>query len=131
MEENKLRVYWRKLDENGNEIERGYDGREYTTYGRACNRGYKLFGSKHKVGEFEWRVSWRDPFEKYTCELTCDACGSVYTVDEFTYSNDSFPDTDVFTFRFHEFENKYAYRRVCPECARKIYGFISGLREEN
>ena len=129
MEEKKLRVYWRKFDENGNEIERGSDNREYLTYGRALKRGYDLFGSNRKTGEFEWNVCWRDPFEKYACELTCSACGSVYAADEITYSNGAFPDTDVFTFRFHEFDDKYSYRRVCPECARKIYGFICDLRK--
>ena len=129
MEEKKLRVYWRKFDDDGNEFERGSDNRAYITYGRALNRGYDLFGSNRKTGGFEWKICWRDPWEKYTRELTCDTCGKVYTADEFTYSNGAFPDTDVFTFRFHEFDNKYSYRRVCPECARKIYGFICGLRE--
>ena len=131
MEEKKLRVYWRKFDDDGNEVERGYDNREYITYGRALNRGYDLFGGKHISGEFEWQVCWRDPWEKYTCELTCDTCGTVYTADERTYSNDALYDTDMFSFRFLKINDRMCYRRICPECANKIYEFILGLRKEN
>lgn len=127
MEEKKLKIYWRKLDENGNEIERGSDNREYLTYGRALNRGYDLFGSNRKTGGLEWQVCWRDPWEKYTCELTCNTCGTVYTADERTYSNGALYDTDTFLFRFQKIDNRMRSHRICPECANKIYEFISEL----
>lgn len=136
MENQKFRVWWRKLDEDGNEIERGVDDREYVSFGHAHNRGYKLFGYRNK--QVTWRVSYRDPWAKYTCEVTCSVCGQIFLSEEHC-QHENFPigADSVYVYtksdslkplidgeRYPDY-NGYC----CPDCAKKIHNFISGLRK--
>lgn len=141
MENQKLRVWWRKLDENGNEIERGVDDREYTCYGYAYNRGRKLFGHRYLAkGEsgIEWNVAIRDPWAKYTCEVTCCVCGQIFISEEhrmhacFPISADSvhlYTHSDVMKELIDGARHAEYNGWCCPDCAMKIHKFITGLRK--
>ena len=102
MEDKKLRIYWRKLDENGNEIERGVDDREYVYLGNAQNRAYKLFGTyaEHK-GRIQWHAGYRDPWAKYYRDVQCNACGGVFSAEESPYSEGYTIDVDRIYLHFH------------------------------
>ena len=141
MENQKLRVYWREVDENGNEIKRGVDDREYVNYGSAENRARKLFGSCFvRKGEsgIEWRVTIRDPWAKYFGECECKVCGQVFMSEEYPHTPGYFRDADS----VHLYTRSDVMKELtdgercpeyngwcCPDCAMKIHKFITGLRK--
>jgi hypothetical protein len=139
MENQKLRIWWRKLDEEGNEIERGVDDREYVSFGHACNRAEKLFGPRiyRHNKTLEWRIALRDPWAKYTCEVTCSVCGQVFISEEHAY-HEGYPvnsDSVHLYTKSGDMAGIVDGRRpdyngyCCPDCAVKIHNFISGLRK--
>ena len=138
----KVKVWWQKLDADGNVIEHGEDDREYVNWGSARNRGEKLFGkgrywspsvyNETPVGvepKIRWRISHRDPWAEYFGEYECDICGAIHKRKETNYGYDQGD-------RFHmylmdkELNNKYRdLHRICPTCADKLTKYINKLQK--
>lgn len=129
-----LRVYRRKLDNDGNEIERGVDEREYKTLGRAYKRGFELFGDHGEQKNIEWTEACRDPWEEYTRKVTCGACGQTYVAKEKTY-NTNITILHGMVHLCGEFDGKKhnvdIHKPICPDCHEKIYNFIKGLNAKH
>lgn len=138
MENQKLRVWWRKLDEDGNEIERGVDDREYVNASWAYNRGEKLFGSRYN-NPIQYHINHRDPWATYTCEVTCETCGQVFIGEEHAFAEGHVKNADSMCMfiRSDTMKELVGGRifpkyndKICPECAKKIYEFIKSLKGE-
>ena len=138
MENQKVRIYWREFDEDGNVINRGVDDREYVNAGWAYNRAMKLFGPRYSNKRFQYRIAWRDPWEKYTCEVECRVCGQTFVCEESEWTSGRPMDADC----VHMYLRSCAMKDLtdgarypkydgycCPDCARKIHNFICSLRK--
>lgn len=118
-----LRIYYKELDANGNEINRGIDEKEYINYGSAVNRARKLYGDRNR---FEYEIAWRDPWIDYTKTTICKCCGELY---ERTVTHQNWDCShNIFLYkRDNRRESISGY--ICPDCYEKIKGFISSLKK--
>lgn len=140
MKREKVRVWWQKLDADGNVIEKGVDEKEYVSWGCAINRAEKLFGKSRywrpsitnetDIGvepRIRWRISHRDPWVDYYEEKACDICGAVHMRKHTDYGYDQ-GDFFWMSKSKDDTENKYRGRSViCPDCAGKIIKCIKKL----
>lgn len=141
MEIRKVRVWWRKFDEDGNEIEKGFDEREYVNYGAAINRACKLFNSDRHIWSvgwvhkdentqqpvLEWRIAERDPFVDYWGNYRCDICGAMHKRKENIHGGD-IGDNLYVNLMNNEHNKRHRHKnRMCPDCAEKIHKFLFEL----
>lgn len=120
----KLKIFWKKIDKDGNEIERGVHPKEYKYYGSAS----KVARYKYPYNEgYRCNITYRDPWQKYTHEAQCDICGTIHTVEQ-SYSGYDY-DSNVYLVEHYDSVERYRknYNNVCPDCIRKIREFISSM----
>ena len=123
MTEPKLKIYYKELDSEGNEISSGVDDKEYINYGSAINRATKLYGDRKR---FKVEIAWRDPWIDYTVPSTCKCCGKNYErhVTHMEYDRSSYVNLID---RSNPRECFHGY--ICPDCYEKIKNFINSLSE--
>jgi hypothetical protein len=141
MKVQKVKVWWQKLDADGNEIEKGCDNKEYMNWGSAINRAEKLFGSRRHQTYIEtetpegaeprirWRISHRDPFTDYYEERECDICGTVHKRKHTDYGCDL---GNYFWISMDKDDPDHKYRGrsiICPECKEKLVKCIKKLEK--
>lgn len=119
------KIYYRQYDEDGNEIGRGAHTKEYKTYGWAAREARLRFGDKGPY--FKYRIGVRDPLERYSSTVTCNICGSQYSIEE-TYSGVAL-NSYIFIrdrgLKGPEGRNMYY---PCPECIEKVRNYINILK---
>lgn len=144
MKREKVKVWWQKLDTDGNEIERGCDNKEYINWGSAINRAEKLFGKarywRHSISNekvvvddaeprIRWRISNRDPFTDYYEDRECEICGTVHK-RKHTYMGYDMGDFFWMSLAKNDPDNKYRRRSViCPDCTEKLVKCIKKLEK--
>lgn len=123
----KFRIYYKELDDNGNEIRRGIDDKEYVNYGSAINRGRKLYGDRTR---FIYDVAWRDPWIEYTEPTTCKCCGKSYerpVTHDMCNKGHHIYLTNISTVPLSPARHFRGY--ICSDCYEKINSFIGSLTE--
>lgn len=121
----KLKIFWKKIDNDGNEIERGVHPKEYKYHGSALKTArYKY---PYREG-YRYIITYRNPWEKYNHEVQCDICGTIHTIEQ-SYGGYDY-DSNVYVVEQHDSEERYhkIYGDLCPDCIRKIREFISSMK---
>jgi hypothetical protein len=128
MENKKVRVWYIELDEDGNEIGRGVDDREYSYPNCAYRRAREVYGDRKR---FKYIIAPRDPWIEYSRSMTCGLCGSGYSAPE-SYAGWESSDR-LWLYRYGENgyrdKNKSFSGDICPECADKVAAFIKKLKK--
>jgi hypothetical protein len=119
------RIWFAKVDENGEVLSTEVYGRKYKIMGHAWNTGVKL--SYEKGPDYRFRVAKRNPWKEYERTVTCERCGEEFLAPEAPDGWSSPSNCSVFD---NDSECRRIHKILCPDCIGKIKEFL-GVKEED
>lgn len=119
------RIWFAKVDENGEVISVEVHDKKYKSMSRAWTIASNL--SYEKGPDYRFRVAKRNPWKVYERTITCERCGEEFKEPE-TVDGWSSPDHCRVFYCDHENYSSRVNVILCPDCVRKTIEFL-GVKE--
>lgn len=130
--EGRYKIWYQTIDKDGNVTGTGVYHKDYMYLGTASRIARKQFGD---VPGIRYRVSIRNPFQKYYRTVECKLCGREFKAEQTASGLDIAANIYASAYGSDERTELRTIRRdvftyVCPECFKRFTDLIDTIKKE-
>lgn len=131
--EGKYKIWYQTIDEDGNVTGTGVYHKDYIYLGTADRIARQIFGG---VPGIRYRVSIRNPFQKYYSTVECKLCDREFEAEQTASGFDIA--ASIFAYDYEPDERTEwratrhdVFRHVCPECFKRFTDLVDTIKKEH